>query len=312
MSIFPKRTLRNSTVTIHWNFSTAHLEKHIFPLVKIGVKDPLGNVTMLFQKHVFSLPKVDYDSAATQNKLIYLNKNTPLLIVAEYLSGQHKKEKLVDILENIQCGRHYYFNYNVPLDAPLGKYILISEVHNDGHIYYSKTAHDDFFFVEELSVESVTLNNERREAIIHNYSDEPVPVKIIEYLPGSSLQPNAIRAFEVQGKQSFKFSYDSEYTFINYNEEREWIFVHHDNEPVVIRNPEVIILKKAGENQTYLISKVNEDSFILKDELLAIWNLADGLHTRNHICTKTNRSIYDEMLAENLIKEISKDSSVTY
>ncbi|WP_375587596.1 hypothetical protein [Flagellimonas aurea] len=43
MSIFPKRTLPGKTVTIHWNFNTASLKgTHIFPLVRIGVKEPLG------------------------------------------------------------------------------------------------------------------------------------------------------------------------------------------------------------------------------------------------------------------------------
>ena len=57
MSIFPKRTLPGKTVTIHWNFNTASLKgTHIFPLVRIGVKDPLGNITMLFEEHVLALP----------------------------------------------------------------------------------------------------------------------------------------------------------------------------------------------------------------------------------------------------------------
>lgn len=46
MSIFPKRTLQDTSVTIHWNFNTSKLKgTHRFPLVCIGVKDPLGNTS---------------------------------------------------------------------------------------------------------------------------------------------------------------------------------------------------------------------------------------------------------------------------
>ncbi|MEJ7658803.1 MAG: hypothetical protein WKG07_03820 [Hymenobacter sp.] len=57
MSIFPKRTLRGTHVTIHWNFGTAQLtDSHIYPYVRIGVQAPNGQLTLLHDGHILRLP----------------------------------------------------------------------------------------------------------------------------------------------------------------------------------------------------------------------------------------------------------------
>ena len=180
MSIFPKRSVPGGTVTIHWNFNTAHLtDVHICPWVRIGVKDPKGEVAMLFEGHVLGLPDPkdqhqDQDLPAPTLK--YLHKNLPLMIIADYLSGRHKREKLVEILQNIQSGRHYYFTYHVAEDAPLGKYTLISEVHSGGETRYSKTAPDDFFEMEGLEEKSVSLTA-RLNFLLYNEERKVVPLQ---------------------------------------------------------------------------------------------------------------------------------------
>ena len=84
MSIFPKRTIPGKGTTIHWNFNTAHLKGvHIFPFVRIGVKDPEGKINMLFEQNILALPNstdTERDDEATLPTYKYLNKNTPLLI----------------------------------------------------------------------------------------------------------------------------------------------------------------------------------------------------------------------------------------
>ncbi|WP_315814860.1 hypothetical protein [Paraflavitalea speifideaquila] len=74
----------------------------------------------------------------------YLNKHTPLVVLASYLAGQQPREKLVEILTNIQNGRHYYFTWAIPANAAPGKYTLLSEMYLDGTLKQSGTAADDF------------------------------------------------------------------------------------------------------------------------------------------------------------------------
>jgi hypothetical protein len=193
MSIFPKRTLQGTTVTIHWNFNIAHItDTHVYPYIRIGVLAPDGNRTMLFEDYILGLPNVKLHSETEKNQLLYLNKNTPLLVLADYLSTHHKREVLVNILQHIQAGRHYYFNYTIPKDAPLGKYTLISEVYNNGALKYSTTASDDFFFVEKITIDG--------DKII-NHSPEKTPVKLIRYHPGQSLHSTNVHVFEMQSEE---------------------------------------------------------------------------------------------------------------
>ncbi|NMH89060.1 hypothetical protein [Flavivirga algicola] len=165
MSIFPKRAIPGKTVTIHWNFNISSLKNvHIFPRVRIGVKDPNGNVTMLFEEYVLGLPNSEDEITPQKERTFkYLKKNVPLLLLADYFDGISKREQLIERLKNIQSGRHYYFTYTLPNDAPLGKYTLVSEVHSSGEIKYSKTAADDFFFVEKKHW--IRLRKEKKERL---------------------------------------------------------------------------------------------------------------------------------------------------
>lgn len=305
MSIFPKRTLPGTAVAIHWNFNTSALKgTHRFPLVRIGVKDPLGNITMLFEKHVLALPSVDDEKqAAEEKKLIYLNKNFPILFIANYLSGKNSREKLVDILENIQGGRHYYFSYAVPGDAPLGKYTLISEVISDGEIRHSNTAADDFFFVEKVSVENAEYNYGKGRATLLNHSPEPIPVKIIEYYPGKDLNAEAIRVFELAAAAEQVIQFKAEHTFLSYNEERELISLM-DTMPVPVRNPYYHALEKEAENSTYILNRNSNEGYVLEGKTRNIWMNANGLNSRLKLRNDDFEDEYDEMLANDLIHEV--------
>ena len=225
MSIFPKRTIQGRTVTIHWNFNISALkDTHIFPFVRIGVKDPSGNITMLFEDNVLGLPHpIDAINEQGKSPLKYLNKNTPLLLVADYLSGACKRERLVEILQNIQSGRHYYFTYNIPENSPLGKYTLVSEVYSSGEIKYSKTEKDDFFFVERITLDKI-IEGVENKAVVINHSPEEVPVKVIEYYQcGQGRFTTKVRVFVIKPFQKKELKLSSNKEFLVYNEEREVI-----------------------------------------------------------------------------------------
>ncbi|WP_062059449.1 hypothetical protein [Aquimarina longa] len=302
MSIFPKRAILGTTVTIHWNFNIAALKNtHILPWVRIGVKDPNGKITMLFENHVLGLPDPEEDTiATTKQQLKYLNKNTPLLVLAEYLSGPHKKEVLVEILKNIQSGRHYYFTYTIPNDAPLGKYTLVSEVHNSGNIKYSKTEKDDFFLVEKVTLQKVI--KEEKKAVVMNHSPEKIPVKIVhchENVQGEL--KTEVSVFEIEPLQETVVQLSEGKDFLLYNEEREVIPLIAQSS-YLIRNQQILEIEKKNQF-TSVLKKDTEESYQLTTEAKELWEKSDGLYQKNKMSIQ-EKAVFEEMNVEGLIQEI--------
>lgn len=309
MSIFPKRTLPNKGVTIHWNFNTAHLKGiHIFPFVRIGVQRPDGQVTMLYEGNILALPDPKEEDVELEiPKYKYLNKNTPLLVLADYLSGQFKREVLVDILSAIQSGRHYYFYYNIPLDAPPGKYELISEVHSNGEIRYSKTASDDFFYVEKLDLIDIQRKSEGFTAIVQNLSTEPIPVKIVECIENETDLLTQLQVFEIPGNTEISINYTSEKTFLLYNEEREIIPLTEGSGVFSLRNQQLLSLSKKEESDEviYVIPKDTDETYKLSTISKEIWLKADGLNTREKFENdNVYKEAYQELVQSGLVQEI--------
>lgn len=307
MSIFPKRSVPGKTVTIHWNFNISSLKNtHIFPFFRLGVKDPNGNVNMIFEEHILGLPNPD--SVATESKkgdvtLKYLNKNIPLLLLADYLSGSCKREKLIDILRNIQSGRHYYFSYTLPNDAPLGKYTLVSEIHSSGETKYSKTAKDDFFFVEKITLNQLKKNENK--AVITNHSPEKTPIKIVEcqYNKYGNLNTK-VRVFEIEPLKKTVINLSSNKEFLLYNEEREVIPLTRSS-IYALRNQQILEMQK--KDKTYLLHKHKEEFYELTEEAEELWKKSDGLYAINKMTNK-EREIFDEMSSEGLIEKITFNS----
>ncbi|PVD49631.1 hypothetical protein DC498_24165 [Terrimonas sp.] len=294
MSIFPKRNIPGSTVTIHWNFNTAHItDVHVCPYVRIGVQSPDGTTTMLFEQHVLGLPAIQMPAdPASGQQLLYLNKNTPLLVLADYLSTHHKRAELIQILQNIQAGRHYYFTYPIPQNAPLGKYTLISEVYNGGNIKYSATASDDSFFVEHISV---------KENKIINHSCEPTPVKIVTWQPDKKLQPENIAVFEMQPGEIIPVYAFPENSFLCYNEERIILSLQRPDAVRCIRNQQALCLSK--DDSLHVLLPGN-NAFTLENDEKLIWEKADGITQGEEICTQGKEHLYREMIENKLIIEI--------
>ena len=312
MSIFPKRTVPGKGVTIHWNFNTSHLrDVHIFPFVRIGVRNPDGKETMLFEDHVLALPDPlrnysppDSDVSPT---LKYLNKNTPLLVLADYLSGAAKKEALVDILGSIQSGRHFYFYFPVAADAPPGKYTLISEVHSSGQIRHSKTAADDFFFVERLTIKSIDDKKSRIVSTVYNPSPEPTPVKIVECYPIDGKLKANIRVCEIPPLKETSITCLSRKSYLLYNEEREIIPLHPDSNRFALRNQFLMAMHKEEDNTevVFVMEKQNEKAYKLHGPARELWNIADGLVTDTELKSGKNHEVYEELLQTKLLQEIS-------
>jgi len=294
MSIFPKRIIPGCPVTIHWNFNTSHItDAHVCPYVRIGVQSPDGITTMLFEQHVLGLPAIQLPENPVSKKLLYLNKNTPLLVLAEYLGSYHKREQLIQILQNIQAGRHYYFTYHVPAAAIPGKYTLLSEVYNGGSIKYSTTAADDFFFVEKITVE---------EDHIVNHSCQPTPVKIVAYQSNGKLYPENVQVFEMQPQERIPvFSFPGN-SILLYNEERMVLPLRGGTAIRCIRNQ---LAQCLPQDDLLHVLLPNGDAYTLKKEEQSIWDKADGLAAKADICTPHNEGLYREMVDNQLIIELS-------
>ncbi len=305
MSIFPKRTIAGSTVTIHWNLTLpAGMETAVCPYVRIGINTPDGKTYLLLEEHVLLLPST---AAPAPPRLPqtgayqYLNKHTPLLVLASYLAGQQPREKLINILTNIQNGRHYYFSWPVPTDAPPGKYTLLSEMYLNGSLKYSGTAADDFFYVEQLDITTYPSG----EAMIHNPGPEPVPVKLITYPAGPHQQPENLEVSYIAAGDNRTIITAGKSVFIVYNEERITIPLHAWRQPRTLRNQQYHALQKeeAGEPVTYVLPHEGEEAWRLTGPQREIWEAADGISNAAQL-RATDSNSYDEMITHGLIIEI--------
>ncbi|MFD0964043.1 hypothetical protein [Pseudofulvibacter geojedonensis] len=301
MSIFPKRTVAGKGVTIHWNFNISHLKKgHVFPFVRIGVQWPNGQVTMLMEECIlgFANPR-DEDVLLNEDgkKFKYLKKNTPFLVLNDYLSGVIKREALANIISGIESGRHYYFQFALPKKAPPGKYTLISEVYNNGEKRYSKTKEDDFFFVDNIEKRATKKNDNGYVSIIKNNSTEATPIKIVECFESG----NKVKCMLLSPLSASEIHTISSNCFLLYNEEREVIALNENNSPFVIKNHQYIPLKR--EDRTYVMSNSTEDIYELTELQAKIRERADGITLKNRIVNITNNDSYNELVDSGIILE---------
>lgn len=305
MSIFPKRTIAGSSVTIHWNLTLpAGMETAVCPYVRIGIISPRGQTYLLFEEHILLLPSTAAPAPAhlqQTGSYQYLNKHTPLLVLATYLAGQQPREKLIEILTNIQNGRHYYFTWTAPPDAPPGKYTLLSEMHLDGMARQSGTAADDFFYIEQLGLST----NAHDEVTIHNPGPEAVPVKLITYTIKNHLQPEALEVFYLAPHTSHAVTTAGHMVFLVYNEERITVPLHCLAQPRPLRNQQHLFLRKeeAGIPVTYVLPREGYNAWRLTGPQREIWEAADGMHTLTALREK-NSALYDELITQQLITEI--------
>lgn len=313
MSIFPKRTLRGSQVTIHWNFNTATLTgKHIVPYVRIGVYAPDGRLTLLHDGHLLRLPGLPAETPPADVVAQTLPKSVPLLVLADYLSGRQARTALVDMLRGIHTGRHYYFTYPVPPDAPLGKYTLLSEVYIDGQVRYSGTAADDFFLVEALTLgpgEVTPVGG--LAATLTNPGPEPVPVRVVEYQP--TQQPTtASYVREVPAQGTLRLESAAAHCFVLYNEEREVLPVALSAEVGFLRNQQLLSLDKEVEGQavTYVLAGEDDEAYELTGPSREVWQRADGLAVRGQLDSSALQSAYQEMLEAGLIQEVTRGAGL--
>ncbi|MBV8326815.1 hypothetical protein [Chryseobacterium sp.] len=298
MSIFPKRTIPGKTVTIHWAIALES-EKNIpqFPLIRLGVQSPDGSIVSLCDQHIMLLPEPKKEQREKKEIRMSNNlpRNTPLLILADYLSGKKKKEKLVEMLKHIHFSRHFYFQYSLAEDALPGKYKLISEIYLEGECYTSRTAEEDFFYVDKIRT---TYDNGKIR--IHNLSPEICPVKIISC--SQALAVNNI--YDIQPMESIQVSDHPETQYLLYNEERETILLTRGNTNRILRNQTLQNFEKIenGSLKIYVLFPENDDAFTLEENYARIWQMADGTLNGNTL-KNIDQEAFNSMMEAHLIYE---------
>lgn len=250
---------------------------------------------MLFEENMLLLPAMG--TAKTNDH----KKQTPLLVLASYLATPQQREKLIEILTNIQNGRHYYFTWQVPTDAVPGKYTLLSEMYIDGTVKHSGTASEDFFYIEQLNIGV----HAKGEVLIHNPGPEPVPAKLIYYLANNHQHPESIEVFYIAPGEHRAVNTAGKSVFLVYNEERITIPLHTWQQPRVLRNQQHLFLQKEkeGELLSYVLPREGETAWRLSEQQWKIWQAADGMGNAAMVREKHSAG-YDEMIAQGLIVEI--------
>nr|WP_315028095.1 hypothetical protein [uncultured Chryseobacterium sp.] len=296
MSIFPKRTIQGKSVTIHWGIAL-ETEKNIpqFPLVRLGVKAPDGSITSLCNRHIMLLP--DHSSENKEENIIqtHLPKNVPLLILADYLSGKRKREKLVEMLKHIQTSRHYYFQYPIPDNALPGKYELVSEIYLEGEYYPSRTAEEDFFYVDKLKLE-----RENGKIQIQNLSQEPCPVKTVSVSELDTISEVHI----IQPLESLYLEDKTEVQYLLYSEEREVVSLSENKSKKMMRNQTLQNFEKIENDalKIYVLFPEDEDAYILEGNYAKIWNLAEGTIDENTL-KEIDHEAFVSMMEAQLLQE---------
>ncbi len=286
MSIFPKRTTAGKPVTIHWNFNTSNLSlQHTCPFVRIGVIDPSGNITMLFEQHVLGFPKVKEDHSPDNTS----NGKVPLLVLASYLQHRSGKQGFKEMIDRIETGIHHYFTYHTPVGAIPGKYRLLSEVYIEGALKNSLTQDEDFFFVDKISIEKI----DDGKVCVHNQSPEVLYAEIIT-ISGQSYHYQDIK---LNGNESMQLQIDHP-CFLRYNEGKETVALHSDDQPLLNRNQQFITLPdKSGTNIIHTMHANTDEGYILEDEYAVVWKNTNGLQTNGNVYSKA----LAEMQGNNLI-----------
>lgn len=273
MSIFPKRTCRNGSVTIHCNVDLSAVRStHVTPILTLKITDPAGTEVATFEQLVLDLPAERHQAPFEVPKSgTYLRRDVPLMILASYLGGEDQREKLVELLASMPSGRHFYFSFQVPADALLGKYTASLVVHLNGRTRHSATAPGDHFFVEHLVVRRANGD----KITIENEGPEPVPAKTALLSLTDTARAATVEIFDVPAHTSVTLTMAERHGYLYYNEERVAIPINGTGSPYLIRDQRVLTMTREG--RTYLLRRDQEEAFELSGTAGQLWSRASSL-----------------------------------
>jgi len=307
VSIFPRRTVPGKGVTIHWCCSAPQLaDRHLSPFVRIRVESPAGESTTLFESHILLFPPPPRpERGDTSPEPPASGTALPFLVMADSIKDAAGREAVIRILNRLRAGRHFYFPFPVSHDAPLGRYRLVSEMHVDGEVHGSETRDDDFFFVESVLVDGVVRDPRGATVRIRNPSPEPVPVRFLRCTYEERRLVTDSREMTLPPSSVTHVPAGPGKCLLWFSEDREVINLSDPEQPLVLRNQDMLSLRDAGggENVALAVPREGDTAFELTGERKKAWDMSACLTARDELLRAVAADVYQGMLDTGLLTE---------
>jgi hypothetical protein len=296
MSVFPKRTVRGSAVTIHCAVNLDRLVRDFgFPVLRLLVTDPAGTAVVVLERQLLGVPTRPGGAAPPSPEV-------PLLSVMGRLEGSLDGAGAADLLDSVRHGIHHFAVFPVSTTAPLGKYAFTIEVCIDGAVVRSLTEATDHFMVEEITLRAAGDSPRTPYAVVHNPGPDPVPVTVV-LLPcgGTSgaeryetqLPPEADTALRVNACCSY----------LMYSEGREVLPLFDPAVQHLLRNSRISGIRRDGA--LYLVSRDSgEVHQLVHDAAVSVWGRANGL-LRRDMLTEGEGEALDTLRAGGYVVEVT-------
>lgn len=296
MSIFPRKTVKGRGVTIHCCICPGPLARPPAVLIlEITVTDPAGRCIYAAMRPVLLVASRVEDCA---------RRHLPELAVPvmQGLSADIGGPDAFDAARRImQEGMHDYLHVPLADSAIPGRYVVCTNLWCDGARHASLTCADDWFLVEELTVEGLDAVAGGRQVCVCNRSAEPVEATIVRYG-----QTEPIAAPNVFGPAAVtQVDAGSGRAMVIYAEGRAVLPLWRGDAPLLLRSPRYRCFRAshAVAPSVLLVSEHEDRAHEIAGERLVLWNLAGGLATRTEALMHVPGQILDEMLAQGLILE---------
>lgn len=276
MSITPRRLRPGGQVTVHVGLLNRGT-RPIRPLVRVTVFDPEGTGTRLFNRHVAVFPNYREDD--------------------DHLARQRRMTSV-------------YCVHVVSPDAPLGCYRVRVENFVEGMLQYSETVENDFFFVEDLEVDSVERSSDGGVAAwVRNRSPEPVPARLFEPDPaqprcflerGVEFPADAVHRIETTGSVAFLSYAGCEVTAIS-----------PGDGTFCLRNQAFFARREDDDTMFVLDPRAERKrNLFLTGRAPGLWHAAGGFNPRIEIRTPETADVYDAMVEAEILLELDRDGVV--
>lgn len=298
MSIFPKRTVAGETITIHTNVLSHDQQQVIYPYLRTIIRSPTGEVYTVFSGHVLIFPgNVSQDHYKA-------NQGFPFLLLAQAVQSK-SAEQIESFVERIRQGRHFYYHFTIPADAPPGKYIVETENWLKGHVATSTTAAEDHFYVEQVTLVQSERTPAGIKSIIKNHSSEPLPTRIVKMDAAQNIQSEVMI---LPGAQTAVITFNHQ-AFLLYNEERKCLALVPAHKTAVIRNQRYVhtTMDEDDAPVTYVMNDA-QDVVSLQGLSHALWHQAEALNMTEEALSHQERDMLHKMYDNNLLKQVDLEN----
>ena len=299
MSIFPKNARPGGRVTIHLCLMAPDTDVRLSSL-RLSVVDPGGRRYSLFDGLLAQLPEAPLPRDEQVAPGSSLRRLQPLHVLAAYGKSAARRRVLGDLLARGDRGTHRYFVFDVPEDAPLGKWHVDSERLVAGRRLPSVTAEEDFFWVEDLRLdELVAAPGSGWRVTIANPSGEPLELALYRQSPLEA-RPELL---SLAGGCARTLELETVPAFLVWSEGRAITPLVPDDARLVVRNPELAALEdRDGEvDVVYVIAAEQDEAYRLDGDARTLWLAADGLALESALRCGGREAVFDEMAASGLL-----------